>query len=67
LTEIIISGIPAFSPYQLPEAARQRRIEVREFLSQQRVSGTEFRSNSWTWVDRSFSEKCGSRGYIGAT
>ncbi len=62
-----MSGIPPFAPHQLPEAARQRRAEVREFLMQQLAAGTEFRSNSWTRVDRAFSEQCGSRGYIGAT
>lgn len=62
-----MSGIPTFSPHQLPDGARQRRIDVRQFLTEQRLAGTEFRSNSWTRVDRAFSEQCGSRGYIGAT
>lgn len=62
-----MSGIPTFSPHQLPDGARQRRIDVRQFLSEQRLAGTEFRSNSWTRVDRAFSEQCGNRGYIGAT
>lgn len=62
-----MSGIPTFSPHQLPDGARQRRIDVRQFLAEQRLAGTEFRSNSWTRVDRAFSEQCGSRGYIAAT
>jgi len=62
-----MSGIPPFTPHQLPESAWQRRAEVRDFLAQQKAAGTEFRSNSWTRVDRAFSEQCGSRGYIGAT
>ncbi|MEA2868600.1 MAG: hypothetical protein QOE39_3315 [Bradyrhizobium sp.] len=62
-----MSGIPTFSPHQLPDGALQRRIDVRQFLTEQRLAGTEFRSNSWTRVDRAFSERCGSRGYIGAT
>ena len=62
-----MSGIPPFTPHELPETSRHKRAEVREFLMQQQASGTEFRSNSWTRVDRAFSEQCGSRGYIGAT
>jgi alkylation response protein AidB-like acyl-CoA dehydrogenase len=62
-----MSGIPTFSPHHLPDGARRRRIDVRQFLTEQRLAGTEFRSNSWTRVDRAFSEQCGSRGYIGAT
>lgn len=62
-----MSGIPTFSPHHLPDGARQRRIDVRQFLAEQRLAGTEFRSNSWTRVDRAFSEQCGSRGYIAAT
>jgi alkylation response protein AidB-like acyl-CoA dehydrogenase len=62
-----MSGIPTFSPHELPDGARERRIDVRQFLAEQRLAGTEFRSNSWTRVDRAFSEQCGSRGYIGAT
>ena len=62
-----MSGIPTFSPHHLPDGARQRRTDVRQFLAEQRLAGTEFRSNSWTRVDRAFSEQCGSRGYIGAT
>jgi alkylation response protein AidB-like acyl-CoA dehydrogenase len=62
-----MSGIPTFSPHHLPDGARQRRTDVRQFLTEQRLAGTEFRSNSWTRVDRAFSEQCGSRGYIGAT
>jgi alkylation response protein AidB-like acyl-CoA dehydrogenase len=62
-----MSGIPPFSPHSLSDGARQRRIDVRQFLTEQRLAGTEFRSNSWTRVDRAFSEQCGSRGYIGAT
>ena len=62
-----MSGIPTFSPHHLPNGAHQRRIDVRQFLAEQRLAGTEFRSNSWTRVDRAFSEQCGSRGYIGAT
>jgi alkylation response protein AidB-like acyl-CoA dehydrogenase len=61
-----MSGIPSFPPRHLPDGARQRRIDVRQFLAEQRLAGTEFRSNSWTRVDRAFSEQCGSRGYIGA-
>jgi len=62
-----MAGIPSFSTHRLPETAIQKRAEVREFLAQQRAAGTEFRSNSWTRVDRAFSEQCGTRGYIGAT
>jgi alkylation response protein AidB-like acyl-CoA dehydrogenase len=62
-----MSGIPPFTPHQLPESARQRRAEVREFLAERARAGTEFRSNSWTRVDRAFSEQCGRHGYIGAT
>lgn len=62
-----MSGIPTFSLHHLPDGARQRRIDVRQFLTEQRLAGTEFRSNSWTRVDRAFSEQCGRRGYIGAT
>lgn len=62
-----MSGIPSFPPHHLPDGARQRRIDVRQFLTEQRLAGTEFRSNSWTRVDRAFSEQCGCRGYIGAT
>jgi len=62
-----MAGVPVFSTHRLPDAAKQKRAEVREFLEQQRAAGTEFRSNSWTRVDRAFSEQCGARGYIGAT
>lgn len=62
-----MAGVPVFSTHRLPDMAKQKRAEVREFLEQQRAAGTEFRSNSWTRVDRAFSEQCGARGYIGAT
>jgi len=62
-----MAGVPVFSTHHLPDMAKQKRAEVREFLEQQRAAGTEFRSNSWTRVDRAFSEQCGARGYIGAT
>lgn len=62
-----MSDVTVFPPHEIPDSARERRVGIRQFLAEQRAAGTEFRSNSWTRVDRAFSEQCGSRGYIGAT
>lgn len=57
-----------FASPDFPEGLAALREDVRRFLSEQREAGAFTpKSNSWTDVNRPFSEACGARGYIGMT
>ncbi|HVZ68047.1 MAG TPA: acyl-CoA dehydrogenase family protein, partial [Rhizomicrobium sp.] len=57
-----------FTPFEMPEAARALRREVRDFLRKempQTASATKARS--WSGGDAAFSRKLGERGWLGMT
>lgn len=58
----------AFEPFDLPPTAEALRREVRAFLAETIPQRTALeRSESWSGLDREFSRKMGTRGWIGMT
>ncbi|MGZ6006680.1 MAG: acyl-CoA dehydrogenase family protein [Rhizomicrobium sp.] len=58
----------AFEPFDLPPTAEALRPEVRAFLAETIPQRTALeRSESWSGLDREFSRKMGTRGWIGMT
>lgn len=57
-----------FEPCELPDALGGLRAEVRAFLTEELAQySAEHRSNTWDGFDPAFSEKLGSRGWLGMT
>ena len=57
-----------FYPGTLPAGCDDLRQQVREFLSRELAGySPEYRSNSWSAIDRGFSQKLGAAGFLGIT
>ncbi len=57
-----------FTPYRLPDAAEELRLEVREFLKTELADRPPvLRARSWAGEDPEFSRKLGEKGWIGLT
>lgn len=57
-----------FDSVQFPPEVERLRMEVREFLAEEKkAGGFEPVNNCWSCFDPEFSRKCGERGYIGMT
>lgn len=57
-----------FYPGALPPGCDELRQEVRQFLARELADYTPvYRSNSWSMIDREFSAKLGTAGFLGIT
>ncbi len=68
LNKDIIMQYFDFTPYQLPAAAEELRLEVREFLAEALKDRSPLlRARSWVGEDPAFSRQLGEKGWIGMT